>query len=128
MLPSSFDELLPIRIRGRGEKTVGLRKETLRTLWFKGVVDDEMVSCIAIISIKGDYEVTRLKAGYVLPEWRGLGFGTRMIDFGMDYCINSLPKCKEIQAYSVDPPFLLAKGWRLMGRGVVNEVNFVINR
>ncbi|MGW8179032.1 MAG: hypothetical protein ACWGQW_09745 [bacterium] len=58
---------------GRAAKRDNLSvKDTKDTIWYLMLLDGEEVGITALLKVKGT--LYRLKAGYVLPEWRRQGF------------------------------------------------------
>lgn len=56
----------------RGALREGLSfKETKNTDWYGLFLDGELIGCGGLIWLRKDHSAARLKAAYILPEWRG---------------------------------------------------------
>lgn len=74
LVEAPFDEIKS-SLPGRKGKNDGLSvKDTKNTVWWKMNLDGDEVGIVAMIKVKEG--VQRLKAAYVLPEWRRQGFYT----------------------------------------------------
>lgn len=107
-----YSDLTELRRRSKTSPTVGFR-DTKRTVWFAVDVDNELVGCGAIISVKEDFVVARLKSGYVLPEWRGQQFGLALLEHRLKWCA-ATPQCNEIQVITINPPLFASYGFEPM--------------
>lgn len=62
-----WEDLEYLRLRAKSSPTVGFR-DTQNTLWFGIFVDEELVGCASILSIRKNFTAVRFKSGYTLPE------------------------------------------------------------
>lgn len=70
-ISTTFEDLAPLSRLAKRERLSF--KPTQNTTWFGLYVDDELIGCGAAIWGTKAQTWMRLKAGLILPEWRGLG-------------------------------------------------------